>query len=166
MLTMTSGCEAIGVLINRTQPPVKIPPRFDLEGRTVSVVVVSDDTMADEDLMLEADAVAIAMEQGLAEFYAIDPDARGEWDVVVNLDASREQEILGGRTAPSSASARIRVVDEAGQELWPADGSRGWHVTASVPVAAQGSAQDLRRAALIELGQKAARLFYAHVPQP
>ncbi len=144
----------------------KIPPAYDLQKQPTWVRVTADERVVGTDVVLASDPVAVEARRAFEasrETVAADVASRAKRLVVVDLGVPDDHEsILGSPFTKLTAVARVRVYDDLGVELWPADGTRGKLVQARLSDDARGTQAELQRQVHRELGRSVAALFVSH----
>ncbi len=163
-----AGCTAVAAVVAKTAPAETVPAAFDLGETTAAVSVRADESrIGGVAAAFDADPVLATLRRGLKARTDADvliSTAAASRIIVVDLIGDDADGVIAGPYSAGRASARVRVLDADNTELWPADGSKGRAVSASVPPATAGSAEEVRRAALRLLGAEIAKLFHAHEP--
>ena len=162
------GCNVIGLIAGKTIPPPKAPAAFTLAAVPTAVVVRSEESISGEQGPLDAETVAITLERALAPHLdaPIVQEAMAYQRVEVVINPPSTEGALGSNIEQGHASALVRVVNEAGEELWPQDASTGFLVVAQTPRIATNDPAELRRATLRTLAVQVAALFHAREMQP
>ena len=159
---LVGGCNVIGVASSRLLPPPKRPPAYDLGMSAVAVDVRPAPGVYGERGPLDAETAAIALEAGLRRGTKarVVPVVDAEKVIVAVIEPPSDRSTLASGRSSEDATASVRVLDAAGVELWPSDGTPGRLVeVASRPASPGAGPLDVRRATLRALGQSAARLF-------
>ena len=160
------GCNVIGVVADKTMPPPRHPADYTLRPVPTLARVAADPAVSGEAGALDAEPVAIALERALqrhTKATMVSDPARARQVIVVDLAPPSNSRIAGSDINEGSVSGRVRVLDETGRELFPADGSAGRPIQAAMPRVRTSRPDELRRATLSALGEAAAALFYPQV---
>ena len=164
----TSGCILVGAVAGKVLPEPKIPAAYDLGERPTAIDVRADERVLGELGLTEVDPVLGSVRRQLEKRTKANIirggalNVAGGQTIIVDLMPGTETQTIGSSFTAGAASARVRVFDEIGNEVWPADGGLGHVVTGSVPPATNGSPQEIRREALRDLGRRVALLFHPH----
>lgn len=167
-LPVASGCILVGAVAGKVMPEPKIPAAYDLGERPTAIDVRADERVLGELGLMEVDPVLGSLRRQLEErtkarlIRGGALNVAGGQTIVVDLMPGTETQTIGSDFTAGAASARVRVFDQKGDEVWPADGGAGQVVTGSVPPATSGSPQEIRREALRDLGRRVALLFHPH----
>lgn len=183
------GCNVIGALAYKASGSPTIKAQFPLPPDSKTLVLV-ENFHNPAALRLESDAVARHLAEELKMHAAgpvvepIDAEAlrreRGEayrkmpvdaigralgagQVVYVDLDEFEITQALASEMLGGRAEARVRVVDEAGQVLWPTDSAAGYTIQVKVDPQRAGHGIDefaARRELHARLADRIAKLFY------
>ena len=161
---LLGGCGLIGLVAGRTLPRPTEPAAYELGERATAVRVTADEAIMGESALTEVDAVAGSLGRalaGAAGATVVEDPRRAARIVHLEMRPANDAAIIGGGYPTASAAGVVRVLRADGSEVWPDDGSQGRAVVAAFPRATRATPDEARRAALIALGEAAARLFYA-----
>jgi hypothetical protein len=188
LLLFTSGCNIIGAIAGKVGPEPTIPARFMPAKEPTLVLVENYHNPAS--LRMESDAVArhVAEELAIHEVAPIvEPDVAesfrsskgqayrkmpldeiarslGATQVIyVDLERFDVQRAIASELLGGQAEARVRVVNDAGELLWPIDSAGGYPVAVKVEpqrVAPGAGEHAVRQELHTALADKVAKLFY------
>ncbi|MEL7239158.1 MAG: hypothetical protein AAGK78_09865 [Planctomycetota bacterium] len=162
-----SGCLIFGAIAAKTVPLPKKPAAYELQVVPTTITLVAKEEDLGVELAMSADPVKIGLRDALAEKTDVPIVKRdGEQVVEVTLLPMRpdgETGGAGGLSMGSNASARVRVLDGAGREVWPDDTTAGKLVTVTMPPMMGEDFRRRTRLTLEALGNETAKLFYETV---
>jgi hypothetical protein len=162
-----AGCNLIGVVAHKSLPPPRVPAVHELAKAPTEVVVRTEAMISGEQGPLDAETVEIALSRALVERADVDVVEQGAGQRVdVVLSPPSTSGTIGSEYEQGDAWARVRVLDAAGEELWPRDGSTGFIVSARTPRVRVTDPAELRRATLRALGDRIAALFHSREMRP
>jgi hypothetical protein len=182
------GCNVIGAVAGKVAPEPTIPAQFVPAKEPTPVLVENYHNPAS--LRLESDAVArhLAEELAMHEVAPIVEPERAEafrstkgqayrkmpldeigkslgatQIIYVDLERFDIQRAIASELLGGQAEARVRVVDDAGELLWPIDSAGGYPIAVKVEpqrVAPGGGDHAVRQELHAALADKVAKLFY------
>lgn len=165
VIALVAGCNVVGVVAAKTFPEPKAPAAFDLGKRATAVRVEADERLLGETALGDTDPVLVSTRRQLRDrtkAEVVNDAAHASQIVVIELQPTDEEAVIGSNYSPGVAVGRVRVVDAEGTELWPRDGSAGRMIQAQLPPATAGAPEEMHRRALHSLGRRVAMLFYPH----
>ena len=183
-----AGCNIIGAVAAKVGPPPKVPAQY--VPAQEPVVVLAENYRNPASLRMESDAVArmvgeelklnevapvvdqskveeLRQAKGLAyRKMPLDAIARAlDAKQVIYIDVERFDidHALASEMLTGEAQARVRVVDDAGELLWPIDSAGGFPVAVKIEpqrVASGAGDQTVRQQLHSALADRIAKLFY------
>jgi hypothetical protein len=188
LVVLVAGCTILGVAAAKLAPDPVIPPQYELAKEPTLVLVenyhnpaslriqadsvnraLCDDLLANDAAPLVDTEDAAALRRKDVEAYRKMPlDAIGRavgasQVIYVDLESFEVTHALASELYSGTALARVRVVGDNGDVLWPSDSAGGYPISVKVNPrhTAQGVAEDAVRAQLTaDLSMKIGRLFH------
>ena len=188
LLFTAAGCNIIGAVAAKVGPEPTVPAQYVLAKDPV--VVLAENYHNPASLRMESDAVARMvgeelklndaasvvepakveeLRQAKGPAYrkmALDAIARAvdaKQIIYVDLERFEIEHALGSELLTGKAEARVRVVDDAGELLWPIDSAGGYPVAVKIEpqrVASGAGDQAVRQQVHGALADRIAKLFY------
>jgi hypothetical protein len=187
-ILIQGGCTILGVAAAKLAPDPVIPPQYELAKEPTLVLVenfhnpaslrmqadslnraLCDDLLANDAAPLVDSEDAAALRRKDVEAYRKMPlDAIGKavgatQVIYVDLESFEVTHALASELYSGTALARVRVVGDNGDVLWPSDSAGGYPISVKVNPrhTAQGVAEDAVRQQLTsDLSMKIGRLFH------
>jgi hypothetical protein len=191
ILLSTAGCTIIGAVAAKVGPEPMVPAMF-MPAKDEPLVVIVENYHNPASMRLEADNIArlvseqltvngvalvvdpqklVTLRQNQGAAYRQMPlDAIGKavgatQIVYVDLERIDVDQALASETLTGEASARVRIVDEEGELLWPIDSAGGFPVSVKIDPQrnATGGANEpqVRQRLHASLSDRIAKLFYS-----
>ncbi|MEM1011653.1 MAG: hypothetical protein AAGI46_05465 [Planctomycetota bacterium] len=150
-----------GLADSKRRAPDRPGSQFDLGEHEAFLVLERNEAVVGTEIALTADPVIIEARRSLQANddvgYASSRASAGRV-IVIELAVPGEDDTLGTNDI-GLAAADVRVLDQLGDEIFPADGSAGKRVTAKIAVDEVGDPNELRRESYRMLGRKIGAMF-------